>query len=119
MNTPLPIQPSHNRLFILGFFSILLLVLLSASINLYLLSRINDQVNQIVTINSRKTEALGVILLFPGLGTRIITLPLMVVMFVTIKTVHWQHEFAAGDNGFEIPLYYMLHAFYTIDSRSG
>ena len=58
MNTPLPIQPSHNRLFILGFFSILLLVLVSASINLYSLSRINDQVNQIVTVNSRKTEAL-------------------------------------------------------------
>lgn len=54
------------------------------------------------------TEALGVILLFLGLGTRIITIPLMFVMFVAIKTVHWQHGFAAGDNGFEIPLYYML-----------
>lgn len=57
------------------------------------------------------TEALGVILLFLGLGTRIITLPLMVVMFVAIKTVHWQHGFAAGNNGFEIPLYYMLMLF--------
>lgn len=54
------------------------------------------------------TEALGVILLFLGLGTRIITIPLMFVMFVAIKTVHWQHGFAAGDNGFEIPLYYLL-----------
>jgi putative oxidoreductase len=54
------------------------------------------------------TEAFGVILLFLGLGTRIITIPLMFVMFVAIKTVHWQHGFAAGDNGFEIPLYYML-----------
>ena len=54
------------------------------------------------------TEALGVILLFLGLGTRIITIPLMFVMFVAIKTVHWQHGFAARDNGFEIPLYYML-----------
>lgn len=60
MNTPLPIQHSHNRLFVLGFFSILLLVLLSASINLYSLARINDQVNQIVSINSHKTEALRV-----------------------------------------------------------
>lgn len=57
------------------------------------------------------TEALGVILLFLGLGTRIITIPLMFVMFVAIKTVHWQHGFAAGDNGFEIPLYYMLMLF--------
>ena len=54
------------------------------------------------------TEALGVILLFLGLGTRIITIPLMFVMFVAIKTVHWQHGFAAGNNGFEIPLYYLL-----------
>ena len=53
-------------------------------------------------------EALGVILLFLGLGTRIITIPLMFVMFVAIKTVHWQHGFAASNNGFEIPLYYML-----------
>ncbi|GET22327.1 DoxX family protein [Prolixibacter denitrificans] len=57
------------------------------------------------------TEALGVILLLLGLGTRIITIPLMFVMFVAIKTVHWQHGFAASDNGFEIPLYYMLMLF--------
>jgi putative oxidoreductase len=60
---------------------------------------------------SASTEALGVILLVIGLGTRIITIPLMFVMFVAIKTVHWQHGFAAGDNGFEIPLYYMLMLF--------
>jgi len=58
MTTPLPIQHRYNRLFILGFFLILLLVLISASINLYSLSHINNQVSQIVTINSRKTEAL-------------------------------------------------------------
>ncbi len=61
MNTPPPIvERSHNRFFILGFFSILLLVLVSASINLYSLTRINEQVNQIVNLNSRKTEALRV-----------------------------------------------------------
>jgi signal transduction histidine kinase len=59
MNTPLPVQHKYNRLFILGFFSILLLVLVSASVTLYYLSHINDQVKQIVTVNSRKTEALG------------------------------------------------------------
>ena len=60
MNTPPLIQRSHNRFFLLGFFSILLLVLLSASITLYSLSRINEQVNQVVNLNSRKTEALRI-----------------------------------------------------------
>jgi len=32
----------------------------------------------------------------------------MVVMVVAIMTVHLAHGFSAGDNGFEIPLYYML-----------
>ena len=65
------------------------------------------------------TEALGDILLFLGLGTLIITLPLMFVMFVAIKTVHWQHGFAAGNNGFEIPLYYMLMLFILFIIGSG
>ena len=59
MTTPLPIQHTPNRLFFLGFFSILLLVLVSASVTLYYFSHINEQVNQIVTVNSRKTEALS------------------------------------------------------------
>ena len=54
------------------------------------------------------TEAAGVILLVLGLGTRIISIPLMVVMLVAIKTVHWSNGFNAGDNGFEIPLYYLI-----------
>ena len=54
------------------------------------------------------TELLGVVLLTLGLFTRLISLPLMVVMVVAITTVHITHGFAAGDNGFEIPLYYML-----------
>ncbi|MDZ4787281.1 MAG: DoxX family protein [bacterium] len=54
------------------------------------------------------TEVSGVILLTLGLATRFISIPLIVVMLVAIKTVHWQHGFAAGDNGFEIPFYYML-----------
>ena len=60
MNTPPPIQRNHNRFFLLGFVSILLLVLISASITLYSLSHINEQVNQIVNLNSRKTEALRI-----------------------------------------------------------
>ncbi len=54
------------------------------------------------------TEITGVVLLTLGLFTRIISLPMIVIMIVAIKTVHLAHGFSAGDNGFEIPLYYML-----------
>ena len=54
------------------------------------------------------TEILGVILLTLGLFTRLISVPLMVVMVVAITTVHLTHGFSAGDNGFEIPMYYLL-----------
>ena len=54
------------------------------------------------------TELLGVVLLTLGLFTRLISIPLMVVMVVAITTVHLPHGFSAGDNGFEIPLYYFL-----------
>ena len=54
------------------------------------------------------TELIGVVLLTLGLFTRLISIPLMVIMVVAIITVHLAHGFAAGDNGFEIPLYYML-----------
>jgi len=57
------------------------------------------------------TEIVGVILLTLGLFTRLISLPLMVIMVVAITTVHLAHGFSAGDNGFEIPLYYMLFLF--------
>lgn len=57
------------------------------------------------------TEALGVALLTLGLFTRLISLPLIIVMLVAIFMVHFPHGFAAGDNGFEIPLYYMLFLF--------
>ncbi len=54
------------------------------------------------------TELLGVVLLTLGLFTRLISIPLIVVMTVAIVAVHLPHGFSAGDNGFEIPLYYML-----------
>ena len=57
------------------------------------------------------TEILGVILLTLGLFTRLISVPLMVIMVVAIVTVHFAHGFSAGNNGFEIPLYYMLFLF--------
>lgn len=54
------------------------------------------------------TEFFGFILLTIGLGTRFIAVPLMIAMLVAIKTVHWGNGFSAGDNGFEIPLYYLV-----------
>ncbi len=57
------------------------------------------------------TEGLGVILLVLGLGTRIISVPLMIAMLVAIFTVHYANGFNAGDNGYEIPLYYLLMLF--------
>ena len=54
------------------------------------------------------TELVGVLLLTLGLFTRIISIPLIIVMIVAITTVHLGNGFSAGDNGYEIPLYYML-----------
>ncbi len=54
------------------------------------------------------TEMMGVVLLALGLMTRLISLPLMMVMIVAIMTVHLPNGFSAGNNGFEIPLYYLL-----------
>lgn len=54
------------------------------------------------------TEIAGVVLLTLGLFTRLISIPLIVVMIVAITTVHLGNGFSAGNNGFEIPLYYML-----------
>ncbi len=59
------------------------------------------------TYMAATTEILGVVLLALGLFTRYISIPLIVVMIVAIVTVHLPHGFAAGDNGFEIPLYYI------------
>jgi len=54
------------------------------------------------------TEMVGFILLFLGLATRLISVPLIIVMIVAITTVHIGNGFEAGDNGLEIPLYYIL-----------
>lgn len=53
-------------------------------------------------------ESLGVLLLALGLFTRVISVPLIGIMVVAILTVHLGNGFSAGDNGFEIPLYYLL-----------
>ena len=65
------------------------------------------------------TEMAGVFLLTLGLGTRLISIPLIITMIVAIKTVHWANGFAAGENGYEIPLYYMLMLFVLITFGPG
>jgi len=54
------------------------------------------------------TEVLGVVLLTLGFLTRAISIPLIIIMIVAIITVHLPNGFSAGNNGFEIPFYYML-----------
>lgn len=65
------------------------------------------------------TEALGVVLLVLGLGIRLISIPLIIVLIVAITTVHWANGFEAGNNGFEIPLYYMLMLFVLLSQGAG
>ncbi|MCK4880233.1 MAG: DoxX family protein [Bacteroidales bacterium] len=65
------------------------------------------------------TEVMGIVLLTLGLGTRVIALPMMFVMVVAIFTTHISNGFAAGDNGFEIPLYYLLMLFALVVYGSG
>ncbi len=68
---------------------------------------------------SATTEISGVVLLVLGLATRFITIPLMFTMLVAIFTVHISHGFEAGNNGFEIPLYYLLMLFALLISGPG
>jgi putative oxidoreductase len=57
------------------------------------------------------TETLGIVLLLLGLATRLISLPLIIIMVVAILTVHGNNGFESGNNGFEIPLYYIIMLF--------
>ncbi|MDZ7778082.1 MAG: DoxX family protein [Bacteroidales bacterium] len=58
-------------------------------------------------------------LLLLGLGTRIISVPLIFTMLAAIFTVHIGNGFAAADNGFEIPLYYLLMLFVLMSYGAG
>ncbi|MFB6454676.1 DoxX family protein [Chitinophaga sp. Hz27] len=64
-------------------------------------------------------ESLGVVLLTLGLFVRYITVPLMVSMVVAVAAVHWQNGFEAGNNGFEIPLYYFIMLFTLLSYGAG
>ena len=65
------------------------------------------------------TEIVGVVLLTLGLMTRLISIPLIVVMIVAIVTVHLPNGFSAGSNGYEIPLYYMLFLMIFVSHGAG
>ncbi len=53
-------------------------------------------------------ESLGIVLLILGLFTRYVAVLLSFVMLGAIFFVHIEHGFSVGDNGVEIPLYYLL-----------
>lgn len=57
------------------------------------------------------TEVIGFVFLAFGFTTRLISIPLMIIMIVAIKTVHLENGFEASNNGFEIPLYYTILLF--------
>jgi putative oxidoreductase len=65
------------------------------------------------------TEAAGVVLLALGLLTRLISIPMIVIMVVAIVTAHLHNGFSAGTNGFEIPLYYMLFLLIFVSHGAG
>ena len=53
-------------------------------------------------------EVMGIVLLILGLFTRYISVLLAFVMVGAILFVHLPNGFSAADNGFEIPLYYLI-----------
>ena len=53
-------------------------------------------------------ESIGLILLVLGFLTRFVSLALACVMVGAIFFVHWEHGFSVANNGFEIPLYYLI-----------
>lgn len=65
------------------------------------------------------TEMAAVILLPLGLATRLISIPLIITMLVAIFTVHFSNGFEAGNNGFEIPFYYILMLFALLINGAG
>ncbi len=65
------------------------------------------------------TETSGVILLTLGFLTRFISIPLIITMLVAIFTVHLSHGFQAGNNGFEIPFYYIIMLLVLVFSGPG
>jgi len=64
-------------------------------------------------------EVLGIVLLALGLLTRLIAVPLMIIMIVAIVTVHLPNGFECSKNGFEIPFYYFIFLGFFLSHGSG
>lgn len=64
-------------------------------------------------------ESVGLLLLVLGLLTRFVSLLLMCVMLGAIFFVHWDNGFSVANNGFEIPLYYLLFLFFLATHGAG
>ncbi|MFN8388746.1 MAG: DoxX family protein [Bdellovibrionota bacterium] len=78
------------------------------------------------------TECAGVVLMILGLATRLISIPMMVIMLVAIKTVHLPDGWAACEtvrnadeviervkHGVEIPVYYLCMLFWLLIAGPG
>ncbi|OCR85066.1 DoxX family protein [Campylobacter fetus] len=53
-------------------------------------------------------ESLAVLLFVLGLFTRIISIPLIAIVLVAIFAVHFENGYSLANNGFEVPLYYLV-----------
>ncbi|HIO95372.1 MAG TPA: DoxX family protein [Campylobacterales bacterium] len=71
------------------------------------------------TFLTASVEIIGVVLLALGLFTRIVSIPLMIILLVAIGTVHLGNGFSVANNGFEIPLYYFLFLFFFATHGAG
>ncbi len=65
------------------------------------------------------TEAAGIFSLVVGFATRLMSIPLILLLSVAILTVHLPNGFSAANNGFEIPLYYALMLFSLLATGPG
>ena len=52
-------------------------------------------------------EMTAVVVFIIGFGTRVLAFLLILALLVAIYTVHWENGYSVGDNGYEIPLYYI------------
>lgn len=64
-------------------------------------------------------EMTSVILFIIGIGTRIMASLLIPTLLIAIYTVHWENGYNVGDNGYEIPLYYLAMLFVLLGFGSG
>lgn len=72
---------------------------------------LNIPLPKLMVLLTGTIEFAGFFLLMLGLLTRYISVLLMLIMLVAIFAVHLGNGFYAANNGFEIPLYYLVMLF--------